>query len=523
MKKKKFEGGLSVQFSRALDEIGFGENESLKRIYSMNKLSEAKNVANKQTSGKGHIEKKIVGSQSDGTGFHHFNDLDFLEINNRVYVLCKYEKHCTEFANETVIFLADGRMTPPGYVYLKPLKRKCCTNEQLHEYALVERDNETYLSSDNYLSEKEDLSQNSNRCEGQIIRQLSRAGPSIPKHIKQNPLAERILSDLNLKDTDTDIVSAFPCDAGPIMEEWSSRERKNGWPSKETISHVAKLQAHVVPVGQRGSHNEDLLWRICFTLGELHLVQNFNSIQRKIFVLMKLIAKHFLKPICNDISSYVIKNVMFWISEEILEEEFHEENFVEIVQYALKFLLKAVKTKQLQNYMIPSRNLFDGKFENNDLCIQELTDVISKYINKQETLLHDLKPIFSDLKMGHKIETIERKILDSLSTDQLVEMYMQMNSCQTPERMIHLNILYKAIPFWNTDISGEILCSEPLCKTNINNFQNHIYHNINNVLETCLNKSSSLSLNMSDVTMTHGDRNLFLFYHVFVFLPHCCM
>ena len=492
MKKQTFSADLSKKYCREFDKVGFDKKESLERISFMKKLSEAKNRANRQILGQGdcQIEKILVGSQSDGTGVIHNNDLDILQIDHAV--VCQNEVDYTEIGNDKVVFQTDQRNAPPGYVYLRLLKGEGETYKEL-EHALVERNDGKYLSSNSYLSRQEDVSQNSNGCIGQITEHLSRAGPSLPKYIKQSSEAAWILSCLNLHAMDTDVVWAFPYLALPIMEEWANRERKSGWPSKETIANVARLPAHVVPVGQRGTDDEDLQWRICFTLGEILLVQNFNDVQRKLFVMMKLIARHFLKPICNDISSYVIKNVIFWISEEIPQEQFKEENFLEILQEALTYLLQAIKRKTLQNYMIPSRNLFEAKFKENDFCIPNLTQAILKCINEPEKLFLKMEPFFSNLKMGHLIGITERTILDSLSTEELVAMYVLMNSCQSQESMIQLNILYKAIPFWN--IFGKAWFYKHTSPTDTKYFESHIEHYTQSDLEKWLNSSSSLTLN----------------------------
>ena len=85
---------------------------------------------------------------------------------------------------------------------------------------------------------------------------------------------------------------------------------------------------------------------------------------------MKPIAKHYLKPVCEDITSYVVKNAMLWLAVETPLEKYQPRYLLDRLTDALKCLRECIQKKWLNYYMIPERNLFKGK----------LTDSIAKVL-----------------------------------------------------------------------------------------------------------------------------------------------
>ncbi|KAH3725151.1 hypothetical protein DPMN_050984 [Dreissena polymorpha] len=71
-------------------------------------------------------------------------------------------------------------------------------------------------------------------------------------------------------------------------------------------------------------------WRICFIYAELKLTENLNECQYKTYILLKIINREVLHPICSDMSSYIMKNVAFWIVESHRQEIFREQNLMDV-------------------------------------------------------------------------------------------------------------------------------------------------------------------------------------------------
>jgi hypothetical protein len=94
---------------------------------------------------------------------------------------------------------------------------------------------------------------------------------------------------------------------------------------------------------------------------------------------MKMILKHVLKPICESITSYQVKNVVFWVSEtrQMVKENDIENDFNEILLEAINFLKDCIKAKKLGHYFIPSRNLMHVNISNEErsCLIESLTEI----------------------------------------------------------------------------------------------------------------------------------------------------
>ena len=101
-----------------------------------------------------------------------------------------------------------------------------------------------------------------------------------------------------------------------------TEDRMHNWPGDEKILELSKLPTYLVPVGVRGSKHYEYQWRVSFVLHENFLVKSLNDTQMKVFILLRKIAKNYLKPVCDDFTSYMMKNVAFWYFEQHYLEEF---------------------------------------------------------------------------------------------------------------------------------------------------------------------------------------------------------
>lgn len=89
-----------------------------------------------------------------------------------------------------------------------------------------------------------------------------------------------------------DSVHAFKCEAWPeCASEWLIRQREHGWPSSDLIAKCKSLGFLLVPASHPDSDEKEHQWRISFTLQERLLVINFNSVQVKCYILLKIITK----------------------------------------------------------------------------------------------------------------------------------------------------------------------------------------------------------------------------------------
>ncbi|KAK3611416.1 hypothetical protein CHS0354_034862 [Potamilus streckersoni] len=128
-----------------------------------------------------------------------------------------------------------------------------------------------------------------------------------------------------------DAVCTIPSKTWPKeADEWINRPRPNGWPTPEVIQKVVQAGCTLVPLGNPSSENRHIEWRISSLLGERELMWRLNNCQYYCFITLKYILKMHLDKLFPDkISTFHMKTILFWISEEQGLEYWREENIVQ--------------------------------------------------------------------------------------------------------------------------------------------------------------------------------------------------
>lgn len=455
---------LSEYTSCLLDELGFGKKRILERIYTMNKCSRAKDISTKRILDRNDIEKIFVGSQREGIGYEYFNDIDVLQIDHGVICQKSFRKLPED---GRVVFQMERENVPPGYCFLKLLHKDVQSASFARvEYAVQSRKNQKYLSSEVFMTKNDDVFAQGNGYISRHTHYNPRKGPSIPKFVEQDFLTKFVLSQYNLGRSDMDFVRAFPCTTNYMLQEWKNRERSSGWPSNDTIGHVMNLPVYVVPAGQKGSKNIDLQWRICFIMGEIHLVQTFNNVQTKVFVLMKLIAKHVLHPLSEDITSYVVKNVMLWLAEKIAQEYFCDRQLLQRLQDALKYLKRSIQNAYLPCYMLPEKNLFAGKLKKEDQClvIEKLdyilengTELVSMCIYTSRDAPEAFVKVYTSLWDTNILDKVHTCLIALYTSEELAEYFVKMYLTKSQWSIIFYNIICHPVPYLCTYGFSEVM------------------------------------------------------------------
>lgn len=137
----------------------------------------------------------------------------------------------------------------------------------------------------------------------------------------------------------------------------------------------------MVAVGHQGSDTQAIEWRLSLSKTEHLLTKSFNHVQMKCYVLMKLLLKWIIQPQVKDaLSSYHIKTVMFWMSEEHERSFWMSENLNECLMVSLRKLRSYVENKCCPNYFIPGVNLLERKLNGDihHIVLNALDDIITK-------------------------------------------------------------------------------------------------------------------------------------------------
>lgn len=361
---------MPLELDKILDELGYNEERVLEQRLTHTKYDRAATVSCRQ-----HIKKQrlkntfniMAGSQREGTSLFVSSDYDLITV----YAFSQgFESHEHDIGSISPAYLMDtGTDVPAGYCMLKAINDKTIRS-------LVKVGDDYYLPSEKTMKILLGISttQQFSGRSGSIGYDKSRQGPSTPMTMESKNTAPNV--------SHGDHVHALPCHCPSILKAWRQRARPHDWPGQDVVDHVASMLVFVVPIGQRGHENEALQWRLCFTMGEMRLVHSFNNTQLKVYMLLKLILKFLLKPFSDEITSFMLKNVLFWLSEELPTEKFKPDTLLERLTDALVRLRNCIINRQLKYYIIPERNLLLGKLENGivrSLLVTRLNQIIKNY------------------------------------------------------------------------------------------------------------------------------------------------
>lgn len=87
--------------------------------------------------------------------------------------------------------------------------------------------------------------------------------------------------------------------------------------------------------------------------------------------------KEILKPSNKEITSYVMKNVVFWLCEMFPQSRFTSDLLMYWIQKALLMLKRSIELNFLPYYMIPNRNLLKQiKPDRKQVLIEKISEIV---------------------------------------------------------------------------------------------------------------------------------------------------
>jgi tetratricopeptide (TPR) repeat protein len=150
--------------------------------------------------------------------------------------------------------------------------------------------------------------------------------------------------------------------------KWVTRPNPS-WPSSELKSKIIDHGILFVPIGCKGSKNEDIEWRFSFSVGEKLLIYSFTHVQLICYALMKILLKDVIETDddCQGLlCSYYIKNIIFWVSEELPLSIWRPGNLIYCFMRCFERLLYCVEYSMCPHYFIPEINMFENKIEGHE-------------------------------------------------------------------------------------------------------------------------------------------------------------
>ena len=365
-----------------------------------------------------------TGGKGEGTTLVYENDFDYMFVGKDV--ICAENPEDFSHQESITLLKIQRKDTSPGYTTLELVKLndKPTTeyntdfNTKWIQQALVKsKNNRSYLSSqlftDCFKTAQEPF-RTHDRYESE-----NTSGPS-------SPAVDQYMS--------YDIVASYKCVCPDIIDNWVSRPRNQGWPSKEIMRETAALDGHVVPVGFKGSEHMDMEWRICYSLAELFLMRSLSEGQIKVYILLKKLIKSAVHPICKDMTSYIMKNVVLWICEQYGDTKFGKEEILPRLFDCIKFLQKCLGNHCLPSYMITERNLLAGRLDSQQR--HTLISLMNDLLTEGTKMVLRIDKIHEAVNMMNKTPDILRERSETRDKVEkaLYKMEKIMDEIETPEQ-----------------------------------------------------------------------------------------
>ncbi|KAL3837356.1 hypothetical protein ACJMK2_022720 [Sinanodonta woodiana] len=286
------------------------------------------------------------------------------------------------------VFLLETADVRPGYTKLVLMKNdpvndvpeemKEATRQAVEESLIQAEHSVSYFSSEKYKNFHVRIMKDTDKYSS-----LGTTKPSIYGHGPCTTTSYSNTTSLRIHETESDIALGVQCVRWPLeAEEWLERKREKSWPCAQLIEAIRIMPCYILPVGDPKSKTQYLEWRFAFVPAERELVWSFNDCQIQCYIILKLLKRKYITAIASDeLSSFCLKTIVFWISEEQGLEMWTSSNLVECVRQCLIRLRESIESTILPHYFLRKRNLLFAKLE--DYHVKKNTmDKISEIIDR---------------------------------------------------------------------------------------------------------------------------------------------
>lgn len=280
------------------------------------------------------VDTLIAGSYREGFRFSS-SDMDLMAWSFFWKVISDLSQISSIPFQQKRVFLMESDSVPPGYTKLR---------------SITFTPNQTLQIDDSFIS-----------CS--VFRKsivtlfnpgFKELGTEVSEH---GPCSFAIPNGIEL-----DVAGCMKCDYWPeTAKPWIRRCNEKGWPSDIVVNQIVKSGCHVVPIGS--CPENELEWRISFSVAEQKIIYSFNHSQFLCYGLLKL----FLKEVINVnnkspvLCSYFLKTAMFWVIQNDRAICWTPENFMYCFWNSFKLLIHWVYTGYCPSFFIPENNLFREK------------------------------------------------------------------------------------------------------------------------------------------------------------------
>ncbi|XP_062600458.1 uncharacterized protein LOC134262085, partial [Saccostrea cucullata] len=274
----------------------------------------------------------VSGSQREGLRLEG-SDLDIMHWPNNHHVIWELSQSQYYNTNRQTLILCDCSDSPPGFTLLYLLSPSMYIEIQR---ACIIIYNRHYISSSKFIQIV---------CSA-LKRKSTRHGPCASGKIRT---------------LEYDEAYCFVCDFWPpSASSWI--DRCHFWPPPHFVDDIVKNGCHFVAIGHNLGCNEDLEWRISFSLAEQKLVYAMNHCQFLTYGLLKLFLTEIINNRVGDddklLCSYHMKTAVFWVIQQNTMPHWCPQNVLGCFWVCFKLILKWVYEGDCPNFFIPDNNMF---------------------------------------------------------------------------------------------------------------------------------------------------------------------
>ena len=355
---------LSLMVYELLDKLGL--SEEIRQLYR--ERAYAREISHNLV--LGDLRRSYTfGSAIEGTQTPGMNsDVDIAFVDPTIEVFTK----CSSSGGEPGVIVVQDETTPPGHVKL----------QAVYDNKLVlgtRADNmNTLLSNDGYHLLPDD--------KGRIVITVNPGYmlpiPNVTKH------GVAFKQDNKGYYADIDIVRAFQSKVLPdCVTDCLMRKRNSDFITASVVEACKSYGCLFVRKEHFQSKGSHLLWRISPSYQERFLMFNFNSVQHKCYVLLKLIKKDIINPALGSevLTSYHCKTAMLHLIDMTPSQFWRPDNLLLCLNTALHCLLLWSIDSNCPNFFIPDENMFRWRISRH--LLKKLSDELFRLMSLDFGLL----------------------------------------------------------------------------------------------------------------------------------------
>ena len=355
---------LSLMVYELLDQLGL--SEEIRKLYREDAYT--MDISNNLVLGD-LCRSYIFGSAIEGTQTPRMNsDIDMAFVNHRIEVFTK----CSSSGGKLGVIVVQDETTPPGHVKLQMVHDNKLVQGTRGPCGIITDNINTLLSNSGYHF----LPDDKDRIVITVKPGYMLPIPNVTKH------GVAFKEDNKGDFPDIDYVCAFQSKVLPdCVTDCLMRKRNSDFLTPKVVKACKSYGCLFVRKEHCQSKDSRLLWRISPSHQERFLMTNFNSVQHKCYVLLKLIKKDIINPALGSevLTSYHCKTAMLHLIDMTPSQFWRPGKLLLCLITALHCLLLWSKDSNCPNFFIPDENMFRLRISRH--LLKRLSDELFRLIS----------------------------------------------------------------------------------------------------------------------------------------------